>query len=394
MFLENIKLALSSMYHNKMRTLLSLLGIVIGVGSVVAIMNLGESATKSINESMAISGIDMVTVMPMGSARELQIFDESFGSVLMQNVSGIDQVIPVANMPANIRKGQEIKQATVTGVYSSYFDVNNLELKDGEFFSAQDNINRRQVVVLGSTLASELFPVGSPVGQYVSIFRQQAKSYLVVGVLDERNDTLGNSYDRACFIPYNTYDQRLKRVTMPNTYSIKVSENTNAITVADDVEDYLMQVLGNDDYFMVYSPASIVEMSNEIMATFTIFLSCIAGISLVVGGIGIMNIMLVSVVERTREIGIRKALGATPRTIQGQFLVESITLTLLGGFIGIMLGAFLSYVVSSFAGWSMYLSWKAVLLALGFSTFVGVFFGWYPALKAAALDPIESLSHE
>lgn len=373
---------------------MSLLGIVIGVGSVVAIMNLGESATKSMNESMAISGIDMVTIMPMGSARELQIFDESFGSVLMQNVAGIDQVIPVVNMPANIRNGQEIKQGTVTGVYSSYFDVNNLELMDGEFFTAQDNINRRQVVVLGSTLASELFPVGSPVGQYVSIFRQQAKSYLVVGVLAERNDTLGNSYDRACFIPYNTYDQRLKRVTMPNTYSVKVSEGANAITVADDVEDYLMQMLGDDEYFMVYSPASIVEMSNEIMATFTIFLSCIAGISLVVGGIGIMNIMLVSVVERTREIGIRKALGATPRTIQGQFLVESITLTLLGGFIGILLGAFLSYVVSSFAGWSMYLSWKAVLLALGFSTFVGVFFGWYPALKAAALDPIESLSHE
>ncbi len=394
MFLENIKLALSSMYHNKMRTMLSLLGIVIGVGSVVAIMNLGESATKSMNESMAISGIDMVTIMPMGSARELQIFDESFGSVLMQNVAGIDQVIPVANMPANIRNGQEIKQGTVNGVYSSYFDVNNLELMDGEFFTAQDNINRRQVVVLGSTLASELFPVGSPVGQYVSIFRQQAKSYLVVGVLAERNDTLGNSYDRACFIPYNTYDQRLRRVTMPNTYSVKVSEGTNAITVADDVEDYLMQMLGDDEYFMVYSPASIVEMSNEIMSTFTIFLSCIAGISLVVGGIGIMNIMLVSVVERTREIGIRKALGATPRTIQGQFLVESITLTLLGGFIGILLGAFLSYVVSSFAGWSMYLSWKAVLLALGFSTFVGVFFGWYPALKAAALDPIESLSHE
>ena len=394
MLKENIKLALFSMAANKMRTLLSLLGIMIGVASVVAIMTLGQSATDSINEALEIGGIDMVTVMPMGSARELQIFDETFGNTLMQNVSGIDSVLPSASMTANLRNGQETIRGTVNGVYSSYFDVNNLELEDGAFFSAMDNINRRQVVVLGSSLAEDLFPAGSAVGQYISIFRNQAKRYLVVGVLSEKSETLGNSYDNACFIPYNTYDQRLRRISMPSSYSIMVSKDANAVTVSDEVESYLFKMLGDDDYYLVYSPATLVEMSNDIMGTFTLFLSCIAGISLLVGGIGIMNIMLVSVVERTKEIGIRKALGASPRTIQGQFLVESITITIFGGVIGIAIGLTLSYFTANYAGWSISISYASILFALAFSTLVGVFFGWYPALKAASLDPIESLSYE
>ncbi len=394
MLKENIKLALFSMSANKMRTLLSLLGIMIGVASVVAIMTLGQSATDSINESLEIGGINMITVMPMGSARELQIFDETFGNTLMRDVSGIDSVLPSASMSANLRNGQETIRSTVNGVYSSYFDVNNLELQDGEFFNALDNINRRQVVVLGSSLAEDLFPAGSAVGQYISIFRQQSKRYLVIGVLSERSETLGNSYDNACFIPYNTYNQRLRHITMPSSYSIMVSDDANAVTVADDVEASLFKMLGDDDYYLVYSPATLVEMSNEIMSTFTLFLSCIAGISLLVGGIGIMNIMLVSVVERTREIGIRKALGASPRTIQGQFLVESITITIFGGIIGIMIGLTLSYFTADYAGWNISISYSAILFALAFSTLVGVFFGWYPALKAASLDPIESLSYE
>ena len=394
MLKENIKLALFSMSANKMRTLLSLLGIMIGVASVVAIMTLGKSATDSINESLEIGGINMITVMPMGSARELQIFDETFGNTLMQNVSGIDTVLPSAQTSVNLRNGQEIVRASVSGVYSSYFDVNSLELEDGEFFGAEDNINRRQVVVLGSQLAEDLFPAGSAVGEYISVFRQQSKRYQVIGVLSEKSETLGNTYDNSAFVPYNTYDQRLRRITMPSSYSILVADGFSAVDVADDTETFLFQMLGDDDYYMVYSPATLVEMSNEIMATFTLFLSCIAGISLLVGGIGIMNIMLVSVIERTREIGIRKALGASPKTIQSQFLVESITITLFGGIIGIAIGMTLSYFTADYAGWSMSVSYSAILFALAFSTLVGVFFGWYPAKKAAALDPIESLSYE
>ena len=393
MLRENIKLALFSMAANKMRTLLSLLGIMIGVASVVAIMTLGQSATDSINEALEIGGIDMVTVMPMGSARELEIFDETFGNTLMQNVSGIDSVLPSASSTVNLRNGQETIRGTVNGVYSSYFDVNNLELQDGEFFSAMDNINRRQVVVLGSSLAEDLFPAGSPVGQYISIFRRQAKSFLVIGVLSDKEATQGSSYDYSLFMPYNTYVQRFRRTDQVGTYIVKTADGYDATEIADSIERYLNEIAGSD-YYRIFSPATIKEMADSVMSTFSAFLAAIAAISLVVGGIGIMNIMLVSVVERTGEIGIRKALGATPGAIRSQFLVESVTLSLSGGLLGLLIGSAISYAAVRAAGWTLHLSLGAVAISLLFSLAIGVFFGWYPAAKAARLAPMEALSRE
>lgn len=393
MFLENIKLALKSMFANKMRTFLSLLGIVIGVGSVVSILNLGESAKGSITASMQIGGIDMVNVSPIGSSRESSMFDEEFSSSFAKNVDGIELVLPTVSSAANIRYGQEIVGASISGVTSDYFAGNNLELLDGGFFSAEDNITRRQVVVLGHDLAEDLFPAGGAVGNYISIFRNQAKKYLVVGVLDEKDSTIGSSYNNVAFIPFNTYDQRFKSVEQVSSYILKIGEDYSAIEVANDVEDYLLSLVSNNDFY-VYSPAQIVEMADEVTTIFTSFLAAIAAISLVVGGIGIMNIMLVSVIERTREIGVRKALGATPKTIRSQFLVEAITLTIFGGLIGIVFGGFVSYVIVNTVGWNLVFSWYAVVLALGFSTLVGVFFGWYPAMKASKLDPIAALSYE
>lgn len=392
MFFENIKLALSSMFSNKMRTFLSLLGIVIGVGSVVAILNLGESANQSITATMQVGGIDMVNVMPLGISRESEQFNEEFSNSFAKNVDGISMVLPTVSSNANIRYGKEIMNASITGVTSDYFKGSNLELLDGEFFSPEDNITRRQVVVLGHDLAEDLFPTGGAVGNYISIFRSQAKKYLVVGVLDEKDTTIGSSYNNVAFIPFNTYDQRFRRVETVSSYIIKVKEGYSSIDVADDIESYLGSL--TDEGYIVYSPAQIVEMAGDVTTIFSSFLAAIAAISLVVGGIGIMNIMLVSVIERTREIGIRKALGATPKTIRGQFLVESITLTIFGGIIGIIFGGFVSYVIVNAAGWKLAFSWSAVALALGFSTLVGVFFGWYPAMKASKLDPIAALSYE
>ena len=392
MFFENIKLALSSMFSNKMRTFLSLLGIVIGVGSVVAILNLGESANQSITATMQVGGIDMVNVMPLGISRESEQFNEEFSNSFAKNVDGISMVLPTVSSNANIRYGKEIMNASITGVTSDYFNGSNLELLDGEFFSPEDNITRRQVVVLGHDLAEDLFPTGGAVGNYISIFRSQAKKYLVVGVLDEKDTTIGSSYNNVAFIPFNTYDQRFRRVETVSSYIIKVKDGYSSIDVADDIESYLGSL--TDEGYIVYSPAQIVEMAGDVTTIFSSFLAAIAAISLVVGGIGIMNIMLVSVIERTREIGIRKALGATPKTIRGQFLVESITLTIFGGIIGIIFGGFVSYVIVNAAGWKLAFSWSAVALALGFSTLVGVFFGWYPAMKASKLDPIAALSYE
>lgn len=394
MFLENLKLAFSSMMTSKMRTFLSLLGIIIGVGSVVAILNLGQSANESITESMQIGGIDMINVMPIGWSRSNSVLDEEFSSNFTKNVEGIENVIVTVGSNANLRYGQEIEPSVqVLGVTSDYFEANNLEMLEGTFFTSNDNLTRRQVVVLGHDLAEELFPAGGAVGNYISIFRNQAKRYQVIGVLDEKDTTIGSTYNSVAFIPFNTYAQRFRKVDQVSSYIIKVEDGYDPLQVSDDVEAYLNSIIDSDDYIL-YSPASMVEMANSITNTFASFLAAIAAISLLVGGIGIMNIMLVSVVERTREIGIRKALGATPKTIQGQFLVESIALTVFGGILGILFGVGVSYAIVRYAGWTLHLSWFAVVFALGFSMFVGVFFGWYPAKKASKLDPIEALSYE
>ncbi len=394
MFFENFKLALSSMKTSKMRTFLSLLGIIIGVGSVVAILNLGQSANETIIGSLEVGGIDMINVIPTGWSRSNSKFTEEFSQTFSQNVDGIKAVLPVVQSTANIRHEKEIvKSAPVLGVTSAYFDENNLTLEDGEFFTSEDNIQRRQVVVLGHDLAEDLFPSGGAVGSHVSLFRTQAKRYLVVGVLEEKDAVMNASYNNNAFIPFNTYDQRFRKTNQVSFYILKTATDYDASEVANSVEEYLTEITSSDD-FELFSPAQLVEMANSIMSTFSSFLAAIAAISLVVGGIGIMNIMLVSVVERTKEIGIRKALGANPRVIRGQFLVEAVTLTLFGGFLGIGFGSLLSYVVVHYAGWNLHFSIKAIVIALGFSTFVGVFFGWYPAAKASKLDPIQALSYE
>ncbi|MFA6680876.1 MAG: ABC transporter permease [Sphaerochaeta sp.] len=393
MIIENIKLAFGAMRGSKMRTLLSLLGIIIGVGSVVAILTIGDSASKSITDSISVGGLDMVTIYPAVGQRSTGTFTEEFGDTLMRDVEGIEMVLPQNSSNATVRNNKQSMNATVTGVLSGYGDALNLEYAEGGFFSSLDNINRRQVVVLGSSIAAELFPEGPALGGYVSVFRNQAKSYLVVGVLESKDATFNISYDNSIFIPYNTFEQRFRKNTSVGSYVLKIAEGYDTIEVSDKVTEDLDSLVGTDGYSL-FSPASLAEMATEITSTFSAFLAAIAAISLLVGGIGIMNIMLVSVAERTKEIGIRKALGASPNVIRGQFISEALTLTILGGIMGIILGAALSYAVTNLMDWSLHLSYASFILAMGFSMFVGVFFGWYPAMKASKLDPIEALNYE
>lgn len=390
MFIENVKLALNSMRGSKMRTILSLLGIIIGVGSVVAILTLGESATKSITDSLVSSGLETITITNTSGSK---LFDEQFGNVLMQNVSDIQTVIPTNSSSTRIRSGKTIKSTTLYGVQSNYASVFDYECAEGSWFSAEDNLYKRQVVVLGSDIADELFPNGDAVGSYVSIFRNQSKRYLVVGVMKEKDASLGSSFNGNVYIPYNTYSQRFRKVSSVGTYVVRISEGADASAVGNAIESFLDGYVGSDMYF-VFSAASLVTMAESITGTFSTFLAAIAGISLLVGGIGIMNIMLVSVAERTKEIGIRKALGASPRVIKGQFLIESITLTSIGGLIGILLGNGIGKIVTNIAGWTFHLSIGACFISIGFSMLIGVFFGLYPAAKAAKLDPIEALNYE
>ncbi len=388
MFLENLKLAFNSMFTNKMRTFLSLLGIVIGVGSVVTIMNLGESVKRSITDSMNIGGVDEITVIPMGSN---SVFSEEFAYSFQDNVYGIESVSAYVSTTATLRNGQETKSSQVYGVTSSYID--DSALLYGETFSKANNLMREQVVILGYDLAEDLFPGGGAVGSYVSIYRSQAKQYRVIGVLEDTSGSVGSNTNSNAYIPFNTFDERLKKVTAVSQYTIKVKEGFSATDVSSEVKSYLSSVASSNDYY-VSSAQELVDMTESVTGYLTTFLAAIAAISLLVGGIGIMNIMLVTVVERTREIGIRKALGATPKTIRSQFMVEATVLSIFGGIIGIVFGVVVSYVISSAAGWNLYFSLWAILISIGFSSAVGIFFGWYPAAKAAALDPIEALAYE
>jgi len=393
MFFENVKLALKAMKGNKMRTVLSLLGIIIGVASVITILNLGNSATGSITSSIASSGYNILYLSPSGSTRNTDTFNELFGQTLLDDFEGIDVVMPMVSSTTRIRYEKEITSGSIMGVESNYGENMDCEMDSGAWFTAEDNIFKRQVVVLGSTIAETLFPAGDAVGNYVSIFRNQSKRYLVVGVIAEKDATLSASYDSSIFIPYNTFGQRFQKISSVGTYVIKVGDDYDPVDMTDSLTTYLDDLVGSDNYNLM-SSASLAEMASSITGTLSIFLAAIGGISLLVGGIGIMNIMLVSVAERTKEIGIRKALGAPPRVIKGQFLTEAITLTSIGGLFGIALGIGISKVVTNIAGWTFSLSVGACLLSVGFSMAIGIFFGLYPAAKAAKLDPIESLNYE
>ncbi len=390
MLLENFKLAIKSMVTSKMRTFLSLLGIVIGVGSVVAIMTLGESVKGSINDEMNLSGMDLVALSNMGSNT---VFNEELAYSIRENVKGIESVSIRDAGNAIVRHGQESESVTIYGVSSTYGDMQKLEIMDGSFFSMEDNMNREQVVVLGYDVAMDLFPGGDALGNYVSIYRTQAKTYRVIGVLEDTSESSTGNTNSDVYMPYYTYSQNIRKMTSVSTYYFQVGDGYSATDVASDIKTYMSGLTSSGEYY-VSTAQEFLDMANSVMEMLTTFLSAIAAISLIVGGIGIMNIMLVTVVERTKEIGIRKALGATPKTIRHQFLVEATVLSICGGIIGILFGVLVSYVIASAFSYTLKLSMLSIILSIVFSSAVGIFFGWYPAAKASSLDPIEALSYE
>ncbi len=390
MLLENFKLALKSMVTSKMRTFLSLLGIVIGVGSVVAIMTLGESVKSAINGEMELSGMDVVTLTNLGTDT---VFNEQLGYSIKDSVAGIDELSIQATGNATVRHLQETTSATIYGVSSTYASIEQLDIMDGSFFTAEDNMQHNQVVILGYDVARDLFPGGDALGNYVSIYRTQAKSYKVIGVLADTSESSLSDTNGNIYMPFYTFSQNIRKITSVSTYYLKVNEDYSTTSVSSDVKSYLSNVVSSSEY-MVSTAQEFVDMANSVMSYLTTFLAAIAAISLIVGGIGIMNIMLVTVVERTKEIGIRKALGATPKTIRHQFLVEATVLSVCGGIFGIFFGLIVSYVVASALSYGMTISFSSIVLSLGFSCAVGIFFGSYPAAKAAALDPIQALSYE
>lgn len=396
MFWENIKLALEAMKTSKLRTSLSLLGIVIGVGAVVAILNLGASATENITGSLAQGGADIISIYPNANERTEKIFNIQFGLTLKNSNAGIDYVIPVMSANGKFKSEDETSSCNYLGVESTYFSTQKLSYSSGSGFSPSENIDANQVVILGDSLATKLFPKGAPVGKHVTLLTGddgKMTTFKVVGVLNKKEQSYTMDYNNSAYIPFNTFTRKIYKISSVSNYVVKLKPGYDTIKVGDQLNKFLDSIVGRNGYY-TFSSAMIANIASQVTGTLSLFLAAIAGISLLVGGIGIMNIMLVSVAERTKEIGIRKALGASPSVIRGQFIVEAITLTLVGGLIGIAFGSGLSFAVTNIAGWTLKLSYSSFVIAVGFSMFVGIFFGWYPAKTASKLDPIEALNYE
>jgi putative ABC transport system permease protein len=394
MIIENIKLAFKAMIGSKLRTLLSLLGIVIGVASVVTILTLGQSIETNISDSISSAGPDLITFSPFDSGEESDIFVEEYSNTIKSLDDHIEIVMPLDRTSTTVRVGQNDESAYVYGVPSTYDDSLEMTFSSGEFFTLANSITTSQVVVLGSDIAEELFPTGNAVGNSIMINRNgQGKKYTVVGILEDKDAIFALNFNDSVFIPYSTFKSKLNNAKNVNSYIIKVDDENYTLDVSDVIEDYYDDLIGEDN-FRVMSPTTMAEMATSVTSTLSSFLAAIAAISLLVGGIGIMNIMLVSVSERTKEIGIRKALGAAPSVIRGQFISEALVITLIGGLIGVGIGLIASYAFAVTMDTSFVISTFSVVISMGFSMIIGLFFGWYPAMKASKLDPIEALNYE
>lgn len=403
MFIEIVKLALKAIMTNKSRSILTMLGVIIGVGSVVLLTSIGTGLQSYVSDQFSSLGGTIVFVSPGnpfgegggfgGEATFIEaqkpILKRSyFQEVLRKNRSSIRNGV-VSALGVGEAKYKEItKKVTLYGVTASYEDVNKAKPEKGEWFTELDDDKSARVVVLGSKIATELFGSVDPVGKK---FRIESRTYTVTGVLEEQGGGFGGpSFDNYVYIPFNTLQDDFN-IELIDSFSFDARDTNSVEQAKTDIEETLLQYL-EDDEFTVYDQAQLLETINSILGVLTAGLGGIAAISLVVGGIGIMNIMLVSVTERTREIGLRKALGATPNTILLQFLIEAALLSVIGGLIGLLIAYLGSLAIQPF--FPARVTMEAIMLAFGVSTAVGLVFGVAPARKAAQLSPIEALRYE
>ena len=399
-----IKVAGQSIIKNKMRTLLTMLGIIIGVGAVIVMVAIGAGAQKEIASQIQNLGTNMLVITP-GAAEQGGVSQgaQSFTRLTVEDAEQLKEqsflvaaVSPVIVSPTQVIGGTGNWRTAVMGVSTDYQTIRDWGLSDGVFFEQSDLDALRKVVVLGSTVADALFPDGDAVGQQI---RVRDVPVTVVGVLESKGQTSeGSDQDDVVLAPYTTVQTRLSgrmfiAQILASTYTPDDIPAAQA-EVGQILRDAHDLAPNEQDDFTVRNQAEITEAAQGTTEVMTLLLAAIAGISLLVGGIGIMNIMLVSVTERTREIGLRLAMGARGSDVLTQFLVESVVMSVLGGLIGLGVGVGGSTTVSYFTGWSTLISPATVVVALGFAGVVGVFFGFYPARRAAALDPIEALRYE
>ena len=396
--LEDFINALQNFKRNKVRTFLSLLGIIIGVASVIVIMSMGQSSTQQIKDTFGSSGLDMVSVSTGFMRRNRDAvtidFNETFREDMFSQVEGIKKIWYKNSMSATLSYGETSASASCTAVEDSYLESYGLTLDNGSYFSVTDSVMGNQKVILGSTIAASLFPNGDAVGKRVMLVTSNVPfSFEVIGVLKEQSSGMENS-TTGCYITRGFYSKKISPSPSASTVMVQAVSNDKATTLVEKLTDYCKKVSGTEGSVNVTSMQTMIEQMSEITNTLSVMLAAIAAISLLVGGIGIMNIMIVTVTERRQEIGIRKALGASPNVIRQQFLIESASITLMGGVAGIVLGVLISIAVEYVRSLSYVISWQSCVIAFVFSVFVGIFFGFSPASRAAKLDPVVALSGE
>ncbi|MDF2633221.1 MAG: MacB-like periplasmic core domain containing protein [Pelosinus sp.] len=405
MFWESVLIAFEGLKANKLRAVLTMLGIIIGVGAVVAMVSLGLGVQQKVQNSIAGLGSNLLIVTPgsnsptggvrLAAGSNITLTKQD-AKAISQQISGINSVAPTVSQQFQVIYGNQNWKTSVQGTTPEFLAIRNFEVASGTFFSTSDEDTRARVAVIGETVATNLFGGVSPVGQ---IMRIGQAPFRVIGVLGSKGQSsMGSDQDDVVIVPLTTAQERLMGISYIHNISIQVENDEIMDKVQEDVtallrsRHHLAQNVTDD--FTVRNLTALMTTMQETTGTLTLFLSSVAAISLLVGGIGIMNIMLVSVTERTREIGIRKALGATYNNILLQFMIEAIVIGVTGGLLGILLGVMGARVVSLVVGWNTVISFVAIISAFSVSVMIGLFFGIYPARKAALLDPIDALRYE
>lgn len=427
---ENIRLALNGLLGNKVRSLLTMLGIIIGIGSVIAIMTVSSSLTTSITDTFANMGANNITVglkqqseesetrengMKFGASNRFisleeddRLTDEMAGQVKKEYSTYVDEIALEESLGSGaVRSGEDIANISLSGINAGYFSTNDLTLLAGRYLTDQDVEGNKGVIMVSDKVVDHIFDgnTASALNQKINVDIDGVYySFYIVGIYEFDEDATSFSSDSeedittAAYIPVTTGKERLHTDKGYEKFTIVTNSSVENVTeLAEDIEQYMnvKYYAGNEDYQVNATTMSTITNSmNDMIGTVTVAISFIAGISLLVGGIGVMNIMLVSITERTREIGTRKALGAKNSSIRLQFIIEAVILCLIGGFIGILLGFVLGAVAASFLGYAAAAPMAAIIGSVLFSMMIGVFFGYYPANKAAKMDPIEALRYE
>ena len=404
LFTESVRIAINALFANKLRSLLTMLGIIIGVGAVIAMVAVGMGVTQRVTDSIASLGSNMLIIRPgasmsgglRGAAGSRTTLKYEDAVAIKKKIKDVDYVSPTVQKNYQVVYGNQNWNTSVTGVTQEYMSIRDLKITTGSFITEDDMNTRNRVAVIGMTVASNLFGEANPVGKTIRVNNQP---YRVIGVLESKGQSsVGQDQDDVVIVPLTTAMDRLLAITYVQTINVQVSSPSKMDDVQANIETLLRQrhhLTGTkSDDFQVQNLTSLMSTMNETTTMLTLFLGSIAAISLIVGGIGIMNIMMVSVTERTREIGIRKALGATFKDIMTQFLIESVVIGVIGGVLGIFFGIVAAQLISKFGDFQTVITVAPILLSFAFSVGIGLFFGIYPARKAALLDPIEALRYE